>query len=86
MTAQDTAQELRARVAQLEDKNADLERRDERTIESVFRALVPEDVRTHLRSARKEQLLAIRAMLDHWIERCEPSDESPRRRESITVE
>jgi hypothetical protein len=48
---------------------------------------VPSEVRAHLRAARKERLLAARALLDHQIEHLEqaPADALPRR-ESITLE
>jgi hypothetical protein len=40
-----------------------------------------------LRTARKEQLLAARAMLDHWIARIDRApEERIRRRESIKLE
>jgi len=78
MTTQDTTAELRARIAQLEEKIKELERREEQGIEKMFRTLVPEDVRVHMRAAQKEQLLAVRSMLDHWIERAERSNETPR--------
>lgn len=87
MTGQDSVSELRARIDELEAKIEHLERENEHGIETMWRKLLPDDVRGHLRSARKEQLLALRSMLDHWIEHSEHADsEPPRRRESITVE
>jgi len=47
----------------------------------------PLEARKHMRTARKEQLLAARAFVDNWIERLEkePADALPRR-ESISLE
>ncbi len=85
--AKDTVASLEARIAELEEKIREMERREEYGVEALVKKLLPEDVRSHLRSAQKEQLLAVRSMLDHWIERTERASSEPRRRrESITVE
>ncbi len=87
MARQETVVELGARVAELDERIRKMEKGDEFGIESLLRKLLPEDVCTHLRAAQKEQLLAVRSMLDHWIARTESAGrEAPRRRESITVE
>ncbi len=87
MATQDTVSELRARIAELEERIRKMEQRDEYGVERLMRKLLPDDARSHLRAARKEQLLAARSMLDHWIKRAESaSSEAPRRRESIRVE
>ncbi len=85
--AEASSVDLQARVAELEERLADLERREreERPMRGVLRDLFPPEVRTHLRAAQREQLQAARSFLDHWIERLEGS-ETPRRRESIQVE
>lgn len=84
--SQDRIAELQARVAELEARLREMEKCEETSLDTLVRKLLPEDVRTHMRAARKEQLLAIRSMLDHWIERGEETSASPRRRESISVE
>jgi hypothetical protein len=84
--ASDRVAELNARVAQLEERLREMERREEQSFDRMVRRFVPDDVRAHLRNAQREQLLAARTMLDHWIERTERGGEPPRRRESITVE
>ena len=38
------------------------------TLESVIRTVVPDETRTHMRAAWREQLLALRSFLDRWIE------------------
>ncbi len=85
--ARDMVAELQERIADLEERIRKMEKEDEYGLETLIRRLLPDDVRSHLRAAQKEQLLAARSMLDHWIERAEgTSSETPRRRESITVE
>ena len=79
--------DMTVRIAELERRLADVERRerDERKVGNILRDLMPPDVRTHLRAAQKEQLLAARSFLDHWIGKIE-KDDTPRGRESITVD
>lgn len=56
-------------------------------MDAVMSAMLPAEAREHLRTARREQLLAMRSLVDHWIERAErKADEPRRRRESITLE
>jgi BMFP domain-containing protein YqiC len=90
MSTGDDGQDLAARLAVLEQRLADLESRETEDgggLEAMIAKLFPPEVRGHLRSARKEQLLAARAMLDHWIARLDRAPaERVRRRESITLE
>ena len=89
MAKTDPAPDEVARLAQLEERLAKLEARESEaaSIETLITQLVPSDVRAHLRAARKEQLLAARAMLDHWIARVDRAPaERVRRRESIKLE
>ena len=84
------------RTAQLEARIADLERRlrggeKRESVETAFWALMhnvfPDETRRHMKAAGREQLLAARSYLDHWISRMEanPTTESPSR-ETIEVE
>ena len=87
--ATDERSDLVARLAVLEERLAELESRepDLAGIESLLARLFPPEVQRHLRTARKEQLLAVRAMLDHWIERVDRAPaERVRRRERIKLE
>lgn len=86
MAKAESVSELVSRIAELEARLAALEAapREERGLLGVLRAYLPAETRAHLRAARREQLLAARAFLDHWIER-EERAERPRR-ESIAVE
>ena len=55
------------------------------TLTRLMRALLPEDAVRHMQAARKEQLLALRAVLDTAIERIDSAEHSARRTE-IPVE
>ena len=83
--------------SRLEARIADLERRVSRgqgreSIETAFwavmRNLFPSETRTHMKAAGREQLLAARSYLDHWIAKMDEAhaEETPAPRESIEVE
>jgi hypothetical protein len=89
------------RTAELERRIGDLERRTPRAmmqegrsgLEEAFWAVMsnvfPEEARTHLRKAGREQLLAARVYLDRWIERLDESEaksEASRPHEKIEIE
>jgi hypothetical protein len=98
MAEKDREADLGARLAALEERLSEVEARadaGDRTVGSPLEALdavldvvLPSEVRGHLRAARKEQLLAMRAMVDAWIDRVDRKAEAPRRRrrESISLE
>jgi hypothetical protein len=82
----------------LEARIAELERRLPRagelkgSVETAFWALMhnvlPEDTRHHMKAAGREQLLAARSYLDHWIARLDekPAAANGSPRETIEVE
>jgi hypothetical protein len=83
-------------TGELEERIADLERRLRRgesreSMETAFWAVMrnvfPEETRRHMKAAGREQLLAARSYLDHWISKMEdkPAAEAPTR-ETIEVE
>ena len=95
---------LTARLATLEARLAELEGQEranaaelaEDAIDRMVTRFMPVEARTHMRAARKEQLLAARSFIDHWIERLDrpavparrarSAGSTPRRRESIPLE
>jgi len=88
MTEQQTTEDLLARLDALEEWIAEVDsRREEPSLGTLYRRFVPPEARRHLRAAQKEQLLAARAFLDHWITRLE-REPAPRgrRRERIELE
>jgi len=87
-----------ATTAELEQRIADLERRLRRgepreSMETAFWAVMrnvfPDETRSHMKAAGREQLLAARSYLDHWItkmgEKKDAVVEAPAR-ETIEVE
>jgi len=82
--------ELEARIADLERRLPRSERRDsvETAFWAVMRNVFPSETRRHMKAAGREQLLAARSYLDHWIARMDAShaEEKAPVRESIEVE
>jgi len=83
-----TTTELEDRIADLEarlDDMARLRRLETRPLR-VLRHLVPVEARQHLRAARREELLAARSLLDHWIERLDREPATEKRGETIKLD
>lgn len=76
---------LETRIQELEAKLARLEKRDTDRIDAALRTVLPDETRTHVRNAFREQLLAMRSILDHWIDKADTPD-SAAPRERIKVE
>jgi hypothetical protein len=83
-----TTGELESRIRELEERLRDME--EERTrwrARALMDELFPQESRKHMREAWKHNLLAVRSVLDHWIEKQENGAKSrTKRRESISVE
>ena len=77
-------EELERRLDRMEDRQSAIERS-----RAAMNAIVPPDTRRHLRAAGRENLLAVRSLLDYWIGRLrdEPEGEkgSPNR-EDIPID
>lgn len=83
---QPETEDLLERLGELEGRIAEVEaRQEEPGVGSLVRRLVPPEARLHLRAARKEQLLAARAFIDHWIDRLD-REPSPRLRRHERIE
>jgi len=87
---EDMTTDLEARIEELERR---LQRSDSRaSMETAFWAVMhnvlPEETRRHVKAAGREQLLAARSYLDHWIAKMgdEPASAAPPERHSIEVE
>ena len=84
--------ELEARISELERRQKSSgARRD--SVETAFWAMMrevfPAQTRTHMKAAGREQLLAARSYLDHWITKLDEKSTpppAPPDREEITVE
>jgi hypothetical protein len=55
---------------------------------SLMRTFFPDETRRHMRAATREQLLAARSYIDHWLSRLDrqPDEVSEPEREHITLE
>lgn len=56
--------DLERRLDEMEDRQSALERSRQ-----VVKAMVPAQTRQHMRAAWRENLLAVRSLLDTWIDR-----------------
>ena len=84
-----TTSELESRIRELEERLREME--EERTrwrARALMDELFPQESRKHMREAWKHNLLAVRSVLDHWIEKQDGDGKSSgtKRRESISVE
>lgn len=84
-----TTADLESRIETLEQRLRRGERRE--SMETAFWAIMhnvfPAETRKHMKAAGREQLLAARSYLDHWIAKMGDSpDAEPATRETIEVE
>jgi len=80
--------DLEARVKRLERRSRGHEARE--TLETAFWAIMrnvfPDETRRHLKAASREQLLAARSYLDHWIAKMGEGSAAEARTERETIE
>ena len=73
---------LERRLDELEERRNTVERS-----RAAMNSVVPPETRQHLRAAGREQLLAVRSLLDHWIGRLRDEPEKPESgRENIRID
>jgi len=85
----DATYEENEKLRDLEERLARLEREQAQHLPSLTEIVdrfVPADVRDHLRAARREQLLAARALLDDMLERLADGNPREGKRRRIEVE
>jgi len=76
--------DLERRLDMMEDRQSALERS-----RAMVNAVVPAETRRHMRAAWRENLLAVRSLLDAWIDRFDGDDSKPaveEGRESIPID
>jgi len=74
--------DLEQRIEQLEARRGPTERS-----RSAMNSMVPGETRQHLRAAGREQLLAVRSLLDFWIGRLRDEPDKPdKARENIKID
>jgi hypothetical protein len=78
----DRMEQLERRLERLEDRRGAMERS-----RAAMDTVVPSETRRHMRAAGREQLLAVRSLLDHWIGRLKDEPEKPEsNRENIRID
>ena len=77
----DRLEELEQRLNELELRRSARDRS-----RSALDTLLPTEARRHLRAAGREQLLALRSMLDFWIDQLSDGDEETGGRETIHID
>jgi hypothetical protein len=78
----DRMEQLERRLERLEDRRGAMERS-----RAAMDTVVPSETRRHMRAAGREQLLAVRSLLDHWIGRLKDEPEKPESsRENIRID
>ena len=65
---------LETRIRDLEDKLLRLEKRESDRLNDAIRTVLPDEARGHMRNAVGEQLLTVRSILDHLIDK---ADDTP---------
>lgn len=68
----DKIDELERRLDRMESRQSALEKSRE-----LMDVVLPAEARGHLRAAGRENLLALRSVLDHWIEHLRDEKKSP---------
>jgi hypothetical protein len=86
----DVGTEMDERVAQLEGRLKELEARRRESPGNLLGRVVPPDVRRHFMNGQREQLLALRALVDFWLGKLDARDAAPqggsREREDIPID
>lgn len=77
---------LEERLRVMEERLREMQEREARRPRALVGRMVPPEVRTHLRAAQRERLLAARAWIDVAIKRAEEAPEHPRRAESVRID
>ena len=71
---------LEQRLEELDRRSSAMERAMDKAMDRSRQAvdmLLPQDTRRHLRAAGREQLLAVRSLLDYWVNRMGDDGDAP---------
>ena len=84
---------IEQRMDELDRRSTAMERAMDKAMDRSRQAvdmLLPNETRRHLRAAGREQLLAVRSLLDYWVEKMgessDSSDTAANRRENIPID
>jgi hypothetical protein len=85
-------EDLERRLNELEGRSSAMERAMDAAMvrsKAAMSSIMPDETRKHMRAAWREQLLAVRSLLDHWANRMlddsTPAKEPPGR-ENIPID
>lgn len=81
--------EMDERVALLEERLQKMEAHRIESARSLLGRFIPPEVRRHFMAGQREQLLAVRALVDFWIDKVDKRDADtakPSGREDIPIE
>lgn len=65
-------EKLEQRMEELDRRSTSMERAMEKAMDrsrAAMNSVLPSETRRHLRAAGREQLLAVRSLLDYWVDR-----------------
>jgi hypothetical protein len=82
--------DIERRLEGLDKRQTNTEKALERS-KAAMNSMVPPQTRVHMRAAGREQLLVIRSLLDHWIDRLgeksgQKDDKADSGRENIPID
>jgi hypothetical protein len=84
---------LEQRLDELDQRSSAMERAMDKAMDRSRQAvnmLMPHETRKHLRAAGREQLLAVRSLLDFWVDKMadtvDSSDSAASKRENIPID
>jgi hypothetical protein len=84
---------LEQRLDEMDQRNRAMERALDKAMDRSRQAMdviVPHDTRKHLRAAGREQLLALRSLIDFWVDKMGDSSDSSasttNQRENIPID
>ena len=63
---------LEQRMDELDQRSSAMERAMEKAMDrsrAAMNSMLPRETRRHLRAAGREQLLAVRSLLDYWVDK-----------------
>jgi hypothetical protein len=82
----DRMNRLEQRLEELDRRSNAMERAMDRSRAAVD-TMIPSETRKHLRAAGREQLLAVRSLLDFWVDKlAEQPDKGSGGRENIVID
>jgi vacuolar-type H+-ATPase subunit E/Vma4 len=87
-------EKLERRMEELDQRSSAMERAMEKAMDrsrAAMDSMLPRETRRHLRAAGREQLLAVRSLLDYWVEKmgekpAKDDGESNSGRENIPID